>query len=232
MSELETNSIGTLNEKNVHAYLKNYYENDKNYQEVKVGSYIADIKRDNNIIEIQTKNLKYLVNKINYYINNGFKVKIVHPIMYRQTLIWKDCTDILVSKRISKNYKVIQDSFYEIDKLREFIINNKIEVELVLIDFDDLRYMDVDGNRSKRAKSNRQIKVNKIEEVITLKSKQDLIKFIPDSLVNREFTSKEFKKESHVHDKYYNNILKTLRELKVIDIVGTKNRAYIYSIKH
>ena len=161
MSELETNGIGTINEKSVHAYLKNYYENDKNYQEVKVGNYIADIKKDNDIIEIQTKNLKALINKINYYISSGFKVKIVHPIMYRQTLIWKDCTDILVSKRISKNYKVIQDSFYEIDKLREFIINNKIEVELVLIDFDDLRYMDADGNRSKKAKSNRQIKVNK-----------------------------------------------------------------------
>ena len=48
-------SIGTYGEKTVHAILKNYYEPDEDHQEIPIDNYVADIYRDGQIIEIQTR---------------------------------------------------------------------------------------------------------------------------------------------------------------------------------
>ena len=60
------NQIGTLSEKSIHSEIKNYLEPNKEYQEVKVGNYIADIKRGNEIFEIQTQQFKNLIFKLKY----------------------------------------------------------------------------------------------------------------------------------------------------------------------
>ena len=46
-------SIGEYMEKSIHSVLKNYFEKDEAFQEVKVDSYICDIKNEYGIIEIQ-----------------------------------------------------------------------------------------------------------------------------------------------------------------------------------
>ena len=48
--------IGTLSEKTLHSFLKNYLEPDSSFHEIKVGRYVADIKKDGYITEIQTGN--------------------------------------------------------------------------------------------------------------------------------------------------------------------------------
>ena len=55
--------IGTLSEKTVHAVLKNFYETDPAHQEIPVENYVADILRDGEIIEIQTRSLNAMRRK-------------------------------------------------------------------------------------------------------------------------------------------------------------------------
>ena len=62
------NKIGTLSEKSIHSTIKDYIEPNKEYQEVKVGNYIADIMRGNVIYEIHTQQFKKLLDKIDFYI--------------------------------------------------------------------------------------------------------------------------------------------------------------------
>ena len=50
------NGVGTLQEKTIHAVLKNYYEPDEDKQEIPIENYVADIYSDGEIIEIQTRN--------------------------------------------------------------------------------------------------------------------------------------------------------------------------------
>ena len=53
----ERSGIGTLGEKTVHAVLKDYFEPNSEYQEIKVDGYFADIARKGEIFEIQTRDL-------------------------------------------------------------------------------------------------------------------------------------------------------------------------------
>ena len=65
------NQIGTLSEKSIHSTIKKYIESNEHFHEVKVGNYIADIKIDNNIFEIQTQNFKNLLNTLEKTVKGG-----------------------------------------------------------------------------------------------------------------------------------------------------------------
>ena len=54
-AEREKNGIGTLGEKTLHAVLKKFYEPDISHQEIRIERFVADIFRDEEIIEIQTR---------------------------------------------------------------------------------------------------------------------------------------------------------------------------------
>ena len=47
--------IGTLAEKSVHSVLKYYFAPDETFHEQKIGRFVADIRIDGEIYEIQTK---------------------------------------------------------------------------------------------------------------------------------------------------------------------------------
>ena len=50
-------SVGTQNEKLIHAALKNYYAEFSDEQEIKIGDFYADAVCENGIFEIQTRQL-------------------------------------------------------------------------------------------------------------------------------------------------------------------------------
>lgn len=63
------NGIGTLKEKTLHAVLKNFYEPDTTHQEIRVGRFVADIKKDNEIIEIQTRSFNNMRKNLHNFWN-------------------------------------------------------------------------------------------------------------------------------------------------------------------
>ena len=81
--------IGTLSEKTVHAILKNYIEPDEDYQEIPIENYVADIYRDGEIIEIQTRQFNKLRNKLTTFLSL-YPVTIVYPIPREKWVIWID----------------------------------------------------------------------------------------------------------------------------------------------
>ena len=81
--------IGTLSEKTVHAVLKNFYEPDPSHQEIPIENYVADILRDNEIIEIQTRSLNAMRRKLDCFLSH-YPVTIVHPIIHTKWICWID----------------------------------------------------------------------------------------------------------------------------------------------
>ena len=72
------NGIGTLGEKTLHAVLKNYFEENEKNHEVKIGSYVSDIKNDDGIIEIQTGNFNKLRKKLEIFLETEDVRLVVH----------------------------------------------------------------------------------------------------------------------------------------------------------
>lgn len=136
--------IGTYNEKSLHKILKAFFCDYQSLLEVPVGPYLADIKTDDEIIEIQTGSFYPLAKKIAYYLaNTDCKIKIVHPIICKKEILRVDKeSGELIRKRTSTKHERAEDVLPELLWLGENIKNDRLSVELFLISIAEHRYSD------------------------------------------------------------------------------------------
>ena len=107
-------SIGTLCEKSLHAALKLYFEPHSDYQEVRIGDFVADIVGEGGIIEIQTRNLAKMKKKLQQFLLAA-PVTVVHPITVNKTVICIDeTTGAVTSKRKSPKHENIYTALEEL----------------------------------------------------------------------------------------------------------------------
>ena len=225
------NKIGTLSEKSVHRYLKDYFESNKDLQEVKVGNYIADIKRGNEIIEIQTKNFKSLVNKVIYYDSLGLHTTVVYPIIHKKYINWLNPSDMkVVEKRKSTKTGCIQDIFKELYWLIDMLDNKELSIKIVLIDADEYKLLDGYGQYNKNKATKVDKVITNIYNMVEINSISDLRIFIPDTLKDN-WTSKDFIKATHCNNRWTASGLKMLREHNIIEVVGKQGNAIVYKRK-
>ena len=226
------NQIGTLSEKSIHSIVKEYLESDKNLHEIKVGRYIADIKRGNDITEIQTQQFKKLLGKLNYYIECGYHTTIVYPLVENKYINWVDPSSIeVVERRKSSHRGVLQDIFKELYWVVDYLDNPLVDLTIVTLDAEEYKYLDGYGHNSKKRATKIDKVPTKVNNVVTIKSKSELSILIPDTLKDKRFTAKDFIKETKCNKRWAPSGLKLLREHEIIQIVAKKGNAFIYASK-
>ena len=220
-------NIGTYQEKTLHKVIKNYYCEDINYQEVKVGKVISDICIDNNIFEVQNGNFNKLVPKLKEYGDN-YNVNIIYPIPYEKYIYWLD-PDTGEVKDIRKSPKkgTIYDSFKELYKIKWFLPKPNIHIILLLIDV--IEYRNLNGwNDTKKRGSTRHDRIpKKLIDEITI---NDFHMFIPNGLP-KEFTSNDYKKfiKRRINDARTG--LTILQYLDIIEVIRKEGKKNIYRVK-
>jgi len=225
--ERAKNGIGTLGEKTLHAVLKLYFEPDCSNHEIKVGSFVADIVTDCNIIEIQTRAFDRLRKKLELFLDTA-PVTIVHPIPKTKWLLWIDeRTGEITKRRKSPKQGKIFDIAAELYKIKPLINHENFRICMVFIDMEEYRYLN-GWSKDKKKGSTRcdRIPVNMVDEVC-LNSPADYIKFIPDGLP-LQFTSKDFKTAAKINLRTAQVTLNILKHVKVIKPVGKQGNSIIY----
>lgn len=227
---MSQNQIGTLSEKSIHSEIKNYLEPNKEYQEVKVGNYIADIKRYNEIFEVQTQQFKNLISKLNYYIKNGYDITVVYPLVQEKYINWIDPISTEIVERRKSSYKrYIQDIFKELYWIKDYIVKEQIKLKIITLTAEEYKYLDGYGKNNKYKATKIDKVPSKIINEINIQSVNDFKIFLPDTLP-KEFTSKDFQKYTRSRSKYLGSGLKILREIGVIKVVRKQGNSYVYEI--
>lgn len=219
--------IGTYQEKTLHKVIKNYYEENDIYQEVKVNGYVADIKKENKIIEIQTKAFNKLVPKLKSFLNE-YQVNIIYPIAQTKYLSWID-KDTYEEKSIRKSPKKgsIYDAILELYKIKWFLNHPNLKITLLFIDIKEIRYLDGWSKDKKKGSSRcNQIPLDLIDEVEI----KDFLMFVPFN--DEEFTSKDYAKKVKKTQHRAQVILNILTYLEVIEVVRKEKRMNVYKIKN
>lgn len=231
----ENNGVGTLTEKFLHIFLKNYFESDKSYHEVKVGRFTADICRDNSIIEIQTHNLNALRDKLEYYMLEGYDVCVVHPVTRVRKMLYVDRdTGEIVKKRRFPHIGNLYDSIPELYKIKYFLDWDKLTVRLMLFDIEEYRELSDSGvTSSGKKKRQRSMPLEKkpvaVAETIILDNPMDYLIFLPDSLP-KEFSSRDFMRCANVSQNLANMTLNILKYLGTVEHFKNDGQRYIYRI--
>ena len=110
---MKSPAIGTLSEKGLHADLKDYLVQPGDRIEYPVDGYVADIFRDGEIIEIQTRNFGAMRKKLTHLLGY-YPVHLVHPIPVERLIIWQDAQGKVIKKRKSPKHGRPIDLFKEL----------------------------------------------------------------------------------------------------------------------
>lgn len=219
--------IGCLNEKDIHIFLKNHYEPNIDFQEIKLGSFVADIFHNDTVVEIQTSNFSNLRKKLQYYLEK-YKVIVVYPISKIKYISWinEGNGDISKPRKSPKNSNIF-DSAWELNKISEFLTHNNLQIHLVFLESVEYKLLNGYG-KNKKIRSNKYKSTPlKILSTTILKDISNYYEFIPKN-INEVFTVKDFSKVIKRNDKRTRQVIYLLEKLNLIKKCGKVKNTYLY----
>lgn len=224
--------IGTLSEKTVHAVLKNFYEPDEDYHEVALEGYFADIYNETNhrgIIEIQTRSFNRLRDKLAVFLEL-YPVTVVYPMPYNKWVGWIDEETGEVSPlRKSPRHFTMYDAFFELYKIKAFLKNPNLKLELVLMDMEEYKRLNGWNETKKRGATRFDRIPLGIDQIIKVEQPEDYMQFVPYEL-EEEFTSAEFAKAAKIPRERAQMTLNILHEVGTVQRIGKQGRRYLYRV--
>ncbi len=224
------NGIGTLKEKTLHAVLKNFYEPDTSRQEVKVGRFVADIKKDNEIIEIQTRSFNNMRKKLAQFLEL-YHVTIVYPIIYNKWLYWiNEETGEISPGRKSPKHGSFYDAFYELYKIKPYLASPNLDICLTLVDAKEYRILNGYGKDHKKGSTRYdRIPVALVDE-LCIKNQSGYLSLLPVNLPGK-FSVKDYAKQAHINNRYAQLAINIFKYIGIIEQSGKDGRSYLYSRK-
>lgn len=219
--------IGTFKERSLHAILKYYLEPDHNYHEIKTSGFVADIRREDKIIEIQTRQFAKLRKKLACFLES-YQVKIVYPISHIKYLSWIDIeTGEMSAKRKSPKRGSVYQAFFELYALKDLLHHPNLSFCVMLIDMEEYKLLNGWSYDKKRGAYRKDRVPIKLIEEIHIDQLQDYEKLIPKTL-DSLFTSKDFKEHTKLSLRSAQMALNVLYVLGLVERVDKQGNAYVY----
>ncbi len=224
------NGIGTLSEKYLHIFLKNYFEPDESCHEVKIGRFTADILSGEEIIEIQTRSLHTLKEKLEFYLTEGYNVTVVHPVArVRKMISFDPATGETVSVRNHPHTGNFYDAIPEVYSIKPFLDREGFKLRLMLLDVEEYREI----KSRPGAKVRRTRRYDRIPFAVggnvLLDNPADYLLFLPDGLPD-EFTSRDFAQRARINTQLTRITLNVLTHLHVTEQTSRSGRSLVYSV--
>lgn len=219
--------IGTLSEKSVHAVLKRYFSEDTECTEIKVGGYVADIVGKDGIIEIQTRSVWRLQEKLQAFLP-VCRVTVVYPVEAVKYIQWTDPeTGELLQKRRSPKKLGIYDGIAELYGIRTLLSNENLRVCFAVIETLEMRLK----TGAKRGRAKAKEKLDKIPTAMTneiyFENANDYAGLLPKSL-GEEMTAAEFSTASGISRELASKCLSVLCAAGALELIGKRGRTNLY----
>src|SRR5215217_4463707 len=131
--------IGLLNEKPLHASLKQWYARPGDQFEIPVDGFVIDIVRDDLLIEIQTRNFSSIKSKLNKLVRSH-PVRLIYPIVQEKWIVrLASGKDGAVVRRKSPKKGRWEDLFWELVSVPQLLSNPNFSLEVLLISQEEVR---------------------------------------------------------------------------------------------
>ncbi len=221
--------IGTLQEKTVHAVLKNYYAPDETTHEIVLEHYVADIFTGKEIIEIQNGNFNKIRKKLEVFLERH-PVTVVYPIPHTKWLIWIDEeTGEFSKKRKSPRTGSAYQAFKELYRIKSYLKHGNLKFCFPLMDVEEYRLLNGwSADKKKGSCRYDRIPVALFDEVI-IERREDYLQFLPYELPVT-FTSADLVQTARIPLKTAHLVLNILYFMEVVERIGKSGRSYLYKI--
>jgi len=141
-TDAQRQRICVLNEKSLHAALKEWYASPGTRVEVLLDGYIVDLLQDGRLVEIQTRNFAALKQKV-FALAQRHPVRLIYPVAQEKWIVKlaSDGTET-VSRRKSPKRGRVEEVFGELVSFPELLSKGNFSLEVLLIQEEEIRRFD------------------------------------------------------------------------------------------
>lgn len=220
--------IGLLNEKPLHASLKQWYALPTDRFEVAVDGFIIDVVRDDLLVEIQTRNVASIRAKLSTLVRSH-RVRLIYPIAKEKWIV-KLATPQGggVTRRKSPRQGRVEDLFWEMVSVPRLLANPNFSLEVLLIrEEEERRY---EGKRKWRRGgwATEERRLLGVLEQRLFKGPSDWQALLPEGL--ERFTARDLAGALGISRPLAQRMAYCLRSVSVIELTGKQGRAHQYSV--
>ena len=216
-------TIGLLNEKALHASLKQWYARPGDQLEVAVDGFVIDIVRDDLLIEIQTRNFSSIKSKLTNLVR-CHRVRLVYPIIQEKWIVRSanDNGDQAIRRKSPKKGRM-EDLFWELVSIPQLILNPNFSLEVLMIRGEEMR--------RRKVRRGWLIEGRRLLDVLDQRSfghSADWLQFLPDGL--ESFTTSDLASRMNTRRELAQKMAYCLREARMIELIGKRGRANLYRV--
>jgi hypothetical protein len=220
--------IGLLNEKPLHASLKQWYARPGDRFEVPVDRFVIDIVRDDLLIEIQTGNFSSIKSKLTK-LTRSHRVRLIYPIVQEKWIVRLAAGDgVGVIRRKSPKRGRLEDLFWELVSIPQLLSNPNFSLEVLMITQEEVRRYERKRRWRRKGwliEGRRLLKVLDQREFV---ASADWLGFLPEGL--ESFTTSDLATRMNTRRDLAQKMAYCLREGRMIELIGKRGRANLYRV--
>lgn len=227
-AEHERFNIGTYQEKKLHLFMKNYLEPDTTYHEIPYAGHIADIKRENEIIEIETSGFSGLRPKLESYLPEC-QVTLVYPIAVSRAVSWIDpASGDITPRHKSPKKENIYDLLFQGIYILDYLSHPHLTIAGMCMEIQEYRLLDGWSRDRKRGSHRYERMPTDLYDIVSFCTPTEYAALLPESC-QKDFTCATFSKAIGKSQRIGNAILKVYQALGLVERTGKSGRSYLYS---
>jgi hypothetical protein len=220
-------SIGSLNEKSLHAALKAWCVQPGDRTEVPVDGYIIDIVRGELLIEVQTRNFSAIKNKL-LTLTTQHPVRLVYPIAQQKWIVKlpKDGHSRQSRRRSPKRGTLLQ-IFEELVSFPELLANPNFSLHVVSIQEEEVRCYDRRRGWRRKGWITHERRLLHIMEEHFFENPEDMEILIPADLPDM-FTTADLANALNTSRRFAQKMAYCLDRIHLFTRAGKRGNAIVY----
>lgn len=222
--------IGLLNEKSLHASLKEWYAGPGDVLEVPLDGFVIDIVRDGLLVEIQTGSFASIKSKL-LKLSRARQIRLVYPIAKEKWIV-KPAEDTgRVIRRRSPRKGRLEDLFWEMVSFPQLLTNPNFSLEVLLVREEELRRYDGERRRRWRTKGwvTEERRLLEVVERRLFERPADWQSLLPEGLRSR-FTAKGLAEALGIRLQLAQRMVYCLTKAGMTHLTGKQGRANVYEM--
>jgi hypothetical protein len=221
-------TIGSLNEKPLHAALKEWYRREGDQVEAPVDGFVVDLVRDGTLIEIQTRGFSAMRRKFDHLLDSHV-MRLVHPVPAMKWIVKLDENGREASRRRSPKRGVAADVCAELVSFPSLLSHPNFTLEIALIEEDEIRRPDARKGWRRGGFVIEERRLIDVVATVEIGSPRALLGLLPEGLPD-PFTTADLARRLGRSRHVGQEVAYCLRESGAVDAVGRDKRGILYRV--
>jgi len=220
--------IGLLNEKPLHASLKEWYAQPGDQFEVAVDGYVIDIVQDDLLLEIQTGNFAAIKSKLNNLVRSH-RVRLIYPIAIEKWIVKvaKDNSSEVTRRKSPKRGRV-EDLFWEMVSFPQLLASTNFSLEVLMIREEEVRHYKGKPKWRRRGWAIEERRLLEVVDRILFAEPADWRALLPMEIGS--FTVRDLAEAIGIRRQLSQKMAYCLRKVGVTKLIGKRGRANLYKV--